>query len=144
MRRSCSGPNSVGKAGAYYYWISRGIDHREVRANRIRKSIGAENTFSTDLTELEPMLRTAAADRQGLAALRRQGDAGRTVTLTVKYADFELISRRRTVAGAVNGRDELELISAELLKALFPMARAVRLLGVSISGFSHEPSEVPE
>src|SRR5260370_2281113 len=41
---------NFGKAGTYYYWISRGIDNREVRANRIRKSIGAENTVSIDLT----------------------------------------------------------------------------------------------
>jgi len=41
---------NFGKAGAYYYWISRGIDNREVRANRIRKSVGAENTFMSDLT----------------------------------------------------------------------------------------------
>src|ERR1700712_769839 len=39
-----------GKAGAYYYWISRGIDERPVRSNRIRKSVGAENTFFSDLT----------------------------------------------------------------------------------------------
>ncbi len=39
-----------GKAGAYYYWISRGVDERPVRANRIRKSVGAEDTFSSDLT----------------------------------------------------------------------------------------------
>src|SRR5215468_10584979 len=54
---------NFGKAGAYYYWISRGVDDRPVRANRIRKSVGAENTFSTDLTgfdamvaELEPLI----------------------------------------------------------------------------------------
>jgi DNA polymerase-4 len=46
---------NFGKAGAYYYWISRGIDDREVRANRIRKSVGAENTFSSDLTEFDAM-----------------------------------------------------------------------------------------
>src|ERR1700687_4062710 len=44
---------NFGKAGAYYYWISRGVDERPVRANRIRKSVGAENTFSTDLTEFD-------------------------------------------------------------------------------------------
>ena len=43
-----------GKAGAYYYWISRGVDERPVRANRIRKSVGAENNFASDLTEFEP------------------------------------------------------------------------------------------
>ena len=41
---------NFGKAGVYYYWISRGVDDREVRANRVRKSVGAENTFSCDLT----------------------------------------------------------------------------------------------
>jgi len=47
---------NFGKAGTYYYWISRGVDDREVRANRGSKVGGAENTFSIDLTELEPML----------------------------------------------------------------------------------------
>jgi DNA polymerase IV len=47
---------NFGKAGGYYYWISRGVDNREVRADRIRKSVGAENTFVTDLTEFEAMV----------------------------------------------------------------------------------------
>ncbi len=47
---------NFGKSGAYYYWISRGVDDRPVRANRIRKSIGAENTFSTDLTQADVMI----------------------------------------------------------------------------------------
>jgi DNA polymerase-4 len=47
---------NFGKAGSYYYWISRGVDNRQVQADRIRKSIGAENTFLTDLTEVEIML----------------------------------------------------------------------------------------
>ena len=45
-----------GKSGTYYYWISRGVDDRPVRANRIRKSVGAENTFFTDLTEFDAMV----------------------------------------------------------------------------------------
>jgi DNA polymerase-4 len=57
------------------------------------------------------------------------------VTLKVKFADFELITRSRTVAGALSSRSELDGVSAELLKSLFPMKKAVRLLGVSISGF---------
>lgn len=61
---------NFGKAGSYYYWISRGVDNREVRADRIRKSVGAENTFSTDLTDFGHCRRTRAAHRQGLAILR--------------------------------------------------------------------------
>jgi DNA polymerase-4 len=43
------------QSGAYYYWISRGIDDRPARADRIRKSVGAENTFSNDLTQFDAM-----------------------------------------------------------------------------------------
>jgi DNA polymerase-4 len=132
---------NFGKAGAYYYWISRGVDNREVRANRIRKSVGAENTFVSDLTEFDAMV----AELQPLIDkvwrhCEDKGSRGRTVTLKVKYADFELISRSRTLVSAVGSRSDLEAVSAELLKALFPMQKAVRLLGVSVSGFEEEAS----
>jgi DNA polymerase IV len=65
-----------------------------------------------------------------------KGTRGRTVTLKVKFADFELISRSRTLAPAVCSRNEFASVSAELLKALFPLEKAVRLLGISISGFA--------
>jgi DNA polymerase-4 len=128
---------NFGKAGAYYYWISRGVDDREVRADRIRKSVGAENTFSSDLTGFDAMV----AELQPLIDkvwrhCEDKGSRGRTVTLKVKFADFELISRSRTLVGAIASRDELEFVSGELLKALYPLEKAVRLLGVAISGFS--------
>lgn len=127
---------NFGKAGSYYYWISRGVDNREVRADLTRKSVGAENTFSADLTEFEPTL----AELQPLIDkvwrhCEERGSRGRTVTLKVKFSDFELISRSRTIAGAVGSRSELEFVSAELLKALLPMETAVRLPGISISVF---------
>jgi DNA polymerase-4 len=64
-----------------------------------------------------------------------KGTRGRTVTLKLKFADFELISRSRTVHASVVRRDELANVTAELLRALFPLQKAVRLLGVSVSGF---------
>jgi DNA polymerase IV len=136
---------NFGKAGTYYYWISRGVDNREVRANRIRKSVGAENTFANDLTDFEAML----AELQPLIDkvwrhCEDKGTRGRTLTLKVKFADFELISRSRTAAGPIGSRGELEIASAELLKALFPMDRAVRLLGISISGFALGGVQDPE
>ncbi|WP_426443137.1 DNA polymerase IV [Bradyrhizobium genosp. P] len=133
------------KAGSYYYWISRGVDNREVRANRVRKSVGAENTFSTDLTEVDTML----SELQPLIDkvwrhCEENGSRGRTVTLKVKFADFELISRSRTVASTVGSRNELETASTELLKALFPMEKAVRLLGLSISSFEADDHGTPK
>jgi len=68
---------NFGKAGAYYYSISRVIDERPVRANRIRKSVGAENTFSSDLTEFGPMAaeyRRSSTRSGGIAKARAIGD----------------------------------------------------------------------
>jgi DNA polymerase-4 len=99
---------NFGKAGAYYYWISRGVDERPVRANRIRKSIGAENTFTTDLTEfdamvaeLEPLIDKVWQHCEGT------GNRGRTVTLKVKFADFEIITRSRSVSSPIANRGDL-------------------------------------
>ena len=135
---------NFGKAGAYYYWISRGVDNREVRANRIRKSVGAENTFFNDLTEFEPML----AELEPLIDkvwrhCADKGVYGRTVTLKVKFADFELISRSRTVTNAVVRRNDLANVTTELLRGLFPVKKSVRLLGVSVSGFAGEETDDP-
>jgi DNA polymerase IV len=136
---------NFGKAGAYYYWISRGVDDREVRADRVRKSIGAENTFPNDLSELNAMV----TELQPLIDkvwrhCEEKGTHGRTVTLKVKFADFEMITRSRTLANAVGGRDELQNVSVDLLKMLFPMQKAVRLLGVSVSGFAAEDIQRPK
>jgi DNA polymerase-4 len=125
---------NFGKAGAYYYWISRGIDNREVRANRIRKSVGAENTFSSDLTDFDAM----AAELQPLIdkAWRHcedKGSRGRTVTLKMKFNDFEIITRSRSVPVAVASREDLERLSIALLQNEMPVSKPVRLLGVSLS-----------
>ncbi len=137
---------NFGKAGAYYYSISRGIDERPVRANRIRKSVGAENTFATDLTEFEPM----AAELQPLIDkvwrhCESTGNRGRTVTLKVKFADFEIISRSQSLPGPVDSRLELERVAIGLLEKLMPTPKAVRLLGVSISALQTDrASEAPQ
>jgi DNA polymerase IV len=133
---------NFGKAGAYYYSISRGIDERPVRANRIRKSVGAENTFSSDLTELEPMV----AELQTLIDkvwrhCESTGNRGRTVTLKVKFADFEIISRSQSLSDPVGSRSELERVAIGLLERLMPMPQAVRLLGVSLSALQKEEIE---
>lgn len=62
---------NFGKARSYYYWISRGVDNREVRANRVRKSVGTENTFSTDFTDFDAM----AVELEPL--IERSGDTAR-------------------------------------------------------------------
>jgi DNA polymerase-4 len=136
---------NFGKSGAYYYWISRGVDERPVRANRIRKSIGAENTFSTDLAEYDAL---AAELRPLVDKVWRHceatGNRGRTVTLKIKFADFEIITRSRSVLAAVRGRDDLERLACGLLEAEMPLGKRVRLLGVSLSALQAGDDAEPQ
>jgi DNA polymerase IV len=127
-----------GKSGAFYYWIARGIDERPVRADRIRKSIGAENTFSEDLQAFEPM-------RDALQPIidkvwhhcKQTGTRGRTATLKVKFADFEQITRSLTVAETIASQRILQQIALDLLRGLGPLRKRVRLLGITISSLGH-------
>lgn len=129
-----------GKSGPFYYWIARGIDHRRVRPDRIRKSIGAENTFFEDVTEfdamrerLQPILDKLWRHCEGTSL------SGRTLTLKVKYADFQQITRRRSMFAPIANRSELEAITLDLLSSLMPPPKGIRLLGVTLSSLG-EPS----
>jgi DNA polymerase IV len=131
-----------GKFGSYYYSIARGIDDRPVRADRVRKSVGAENTFAQDLVALDAM-------REALQPIidkvwrycEGSGIRGRTLTLKVKYADFELITRSRSTPKPIDSRLDIEQISIDLLTRLFPVAKGVRLLGVSLSALGTDQPE---
>ena len=136
---------NFGKAGSYYYWISRGVDNREVRADRIRKSVGAENTFSTDLTdfdmmviELDPLIDKVWRYCKGA------GIRGRTVTLKMKFNDFEIITRSRSVPIPVSSRAELERVSIALLQNEMPFSKPVRLLGISLSSLQGDNQAEPQ
>ena len=128
-----------GKAGAYYYGIARGIDERPVCADRVRKSIGAENTFNTDLFTFEE---ARAALQPLVEKVWRYSDGkatrGRTVTLKVKYADFHQITRSRTVQGPFAAQAAVEETVYELLQPLFPVRKGIRLLGVTLSSLGEE------
>ena len=130
---------NFGKSGRYYYWIARGMDERPVRTNSIRKSVGAENTFFDDLRAFDAMREALAPILDKLWRHCEASDIrGRTVTLKVKYADFQTITRSRTLGSAVESREALERVSLELLGALMPVVKPVRLLGVTLSGLEHE------
>ena len=126
-----------GKSGPYYYWIARGVDERPVRADRVRKSVGAEITFAQDLHAFEPMREAlqpiiAKVWRQCLAT----GARGRTVTLKVKFADFQQITRSKSIGDAIDSLAGLECLSLVLLEPLLPTEKRVRLLGISLSSLT--------
>jgi DNA polymerase-4 len=131
-----------GKAGPYYYWVSRGVDERPVRADRTRKSVGAENTFPADLFTYEAArdaLREIVDKVWGHCEI--SGIRGRTVTLKVKFGNFQQITRSRTGQMQIKTRSELEQLGNDLLRPLFPVARGVRLLGVSLSSLGAKEAE---
>lgn len=130
---------NFGKAGSYYYAIARAQDHRPVVADRVRKSIGSETTFEQDLTGYEELVAGIAPCLESVwAYCERTETRGRTVTVKVKYADFQQVTRSRTALSSVDNKAMLEQISLELLAGLLPLTQGVRLLGVSLSNLNME------
>jgi DNA polymerase-4 len=112
-----------GKIGSYFYWAARGIDERPVSADRIRKSVGAENTFPADLLTYEAAshaLREIINKVWGYCE-RSNIRRGRTVTLKLKSANFQQITRSHTVETHIRTRGELEQLGNALLELLFPI-----------------------
>jgi DNA polymerase IV len=105
-----------GKAGTHYYWIVRAVDNRPVRPDRIRKSVGAENTFSQGLVSFEEMRAALEPIIDKVWRHCEQTDArGRAVTLKVKFSDFQQITRSRTLTAYVESQGELEDTTYDLL-----------------------------
>ena len=81
--------SKFGKTGRYYYNICRGIDHREVKPDRQRKSIGAENTFQLDLTTLPQMMDALTSIIASVSKRIAKVEAkGKTITLKIKIQQF--------------------------------------------------------
>jgi len=129
-----------GKSGTWYYDISRGIDHRRVKPDRVRKSVGSERTFFQDLSTLEEVeegIRHVLGDVWGWC--EKTSGSGRTVTVKVKYNDFHQITRSRTLTDALDCREALEEVSLDLARSVFPLERPIRLLGVTLSALCERP-----
>lgn len=124
-----------GKAGEHYHRIAHGIDERPVVPDRLRKSWGAETTFPVDLSDKAEMRRHLARLAGAvMEKLARQQLAAGTVTVKVKYADFELVTRARTLERPFRDLADALPHLAELLDRTEAGSRRVRLLGVSFSG----------
>ena len=128
-----------GSWGEYLYLAARGIDDRPVRAHRIRKSIGGERTYSNDKWSA-PDLHAALEDiiDKVWSRISEKSAQGRTVTLKVKYADFQQITRAHSALRPVADRAEFATIGHRLLDELLPVDRGVRLLGLTLSSLSND------
>ncbi len=124
------------KSGSHYYKIVRGIQHSEVKPNRLRKSVAAEHTFVKNLTSeifmLEKLVKIAEELEQRLI---RSKVSGKTVTLKIKYSDFKTQTRSKTVPYFVKDK----AILFETVKALLfqeKVLNSVRLLGISVTNLN--------
>jgi DNA polymerase-4 len=132
-----------GKSGPWYYAIARGQDHRPVNPSRERKSSGSETTFDEDLTD-------PAAIETGVLAMaddvwawcEKTGSRGRTVTVKIKWADFQQSTRSHSFPRPVASRDMLHEASVGLIRSVYPPSKGIRLVGVTLSNFAAAPASL--
>jgi DNA polymerase-4 len=131
-----------GRAAGWYYAIARGQDDRAVNPNRERKSSGSETTFEEDLIDparIEAGVLAMADDVW--AWCEKTSERGRTVTVKIKWADFQQSTRSRSMARPIDSRASLHAACLGLIRQVFPPSKGIRLVGVTLSKFQNERSD---
>jgi len=127
---------NFGKSGRYYYNVVRGIHTSEVKTDRIRKSLGAERTFNENIaSEIFMMERLENIAEEIERRLKKSKVAGKTVTLKIKYSDFTLQTRSKTLPYYI-GSKAVILDTAKELLFQEKMKNSVRLLGITLSNLN--------
>ena len=128
-----------GKTGEYYYDIVRGIDLRPVEVEYERKSLGREITLERDCADLETLQRYIRRLSAKVADLLKQGGlAGKTVTVKIRYDNFETVTRSMTLRKPVRDSATIGAVALELLSRTEAGTRPVRLFGVTVGNFPDE------
>jgi DNA polymerase-4 len=134
-----------GKAGSYFYDICRGIDNRPVEPWRERKSVGAEETFATDLLYFNDLKNELLAVADILwRRIEKSEVKAKTLTLKFKYADFEQHTRSITISEYFENKTQLEGEAIKLMTKEGGFQKGVRLLGLTVSNFWAEEAEKEE
>ncbi len=133
-----------GKAGPYFHAIAQGRDGRRVVPDRPRKSIGSETTFREDLSAPAPLEDGVAEQAADVwHHCERFGLTGRTVTVKIKFADFQIVTRSHTTLAPLAGLAELTRESIALLRGAYPLPKPVRLIGVTLSNLGPAAAPAP-
>ena len=132
---------NFGKSGDYYYHVVRGIHNSEVKPNRIPKSVGAERTFDENLSsEIFMLQRLENIATELEKRLKKSKISGKTVTLKIKYSDFTLQTRSKTLPYYIADKSLILETTKELLYQE-KLENSVRLLGISLSNLNTEKNE---
>ncbi|WP_037086852.1 DNA polymerase IV [Neorhizobium vignae] len=131
-----------GKSGPYFHGIARRIDNREVKSDRVRKSVGAEDTFRDDIHRLDEAMNGIAPLVDKVWRYCEANDIwARTATVKIKYADFKQVTRSRSTTMPIGGADELAKLCNVILSGEFPTQKGVRLLGVTLSSLESSSND---
>ena len=131
--------SQFGKSGPWFFDIARGQDPRRVNPDRVRKSSGSETTFDQDYTAPEPIEAGVLAMADDVWAwCEKTGARARTVTVKIKWADFQQATRSRSLPSPVADHETLRRVSLDLVRWVFPPRLGIRLVGVTLSNFDQE------
>ncbi len=132
-----------GKTGIYYYKVIRNQWFSPVTIEYERKSIGAERTFDEDIIELDELLEALKSICDILInRIKKRNLRGKTVTLKIRYSDFETKTRSKTFNFLINPEYELFTIAKELLFTPVAPVKPVRLLGLQLSTLKNEDDKL--
>ena len=133
-----------GKSGTYYYDVVRGIHKSEVKPNRVRKSLAAEHTFNENLSsEIFMLERLDQIANEVSKRLNKSKVAGKTLTLKIKYSDFTLQTRSKTLHYYISDKSLIFETAKDLLFQE-KLSNSVRLLGISLSNLNTETKKILE
>jgi len=134
-----------GKRGLFFYDIVRGIDRRKVEPERIRKSISAENTFETDLTSRFSIITELYhLEKRVFAEMQELDQTAKTVTLKIRFNDFQTLTRSRTVGKPIDAYNVLQQVSRSLINEAPIEGKGIRLLGVGVSNLHDNNPDEPQ
>ena len=123
-----------GSFAEYLFRAARGVDLRQVRANRPRKSVGGERTFHENIEAPDALRETLDQIVEIVwERIERAQASGRTVTLKLRHADFTTLTRARSVSPRVTDKAQFAAIGHALLEELMPLPQPVRLMGLTLS-----------
>jgi DNA polymerase-4 len=124
--------DSFGKSATWYYNIARGRDERPVEADRERKSLGSETTFPEDRTDPVQIEAGVIAMADDVWAWGEKTNShGRTVTVKIKWADFQISTRSRSMEMTIQTKETLHQVALDLIRSVFlpPERRPTRRRG---------------
>ncbi|WP_343699027.1 DNA polymerase IV [Caulobacter sp.] len=125
-----------GKSGPWFHGIARGQDPRLVNPDRVRKSSGSETTFDQDHVAPGPIEAGVLEMADDVWAwCEKTGARARTVTVKVKWADFQQTTRSRSLPAAIADQETLRAVSLALVRSVYPPRCGIRLVGVTLSNF---------